>query len=413
MVAADDDFAKIDEGAAFPQGIPHRWPRILDEDREAVAATLLAGDISYYASTKEVDLLEAKFKDYIGVNYAIALNSGTSALHMAYLSANLGEGDEVLVPNYTFPATIMPLLHSRAKPVLVDTTAGYPFPSVVEFAAKLSPKTKALVVTHMDGIPAPMDEIVRFAQRHNLFVIEDCAQAMGASRKGKRVGSYGDVGVFSLTDKKIVVGGEGGVLTTNRRDIYERIILFSYLQKRAQNELTMESYKRFWYTGLGFNLRIHPFAAALACSQFDRIEANLNARENTLKRLSELLQRFPELETPQFEAEIVKGHYSFKFLYRGEKLGIDEYVARLQLEGIPVCRSQTTPMHMTDIFQEAARPFLIEMNLNPYFTNSSTDFPHSTEYFNRSLRLPPLYELSDDDFVKIGQAFEKASRLTN
>jgi len=189
------------------------WPRIDSNIRQAVLSQL-DQSISIYDRSGIIKSFEDEFALYHSLTHALLCNSGTNALHSAYVAMNLHKGDEVLVPSYTFFATVTPLLWTGATPVLCDCD-DYGNISIEEIKRKTNKKTRAVVVTHMWGIPCDMENIQAHCKLKKLLLLEDCSHAHGATINGKRVGAFGDLAVWSLQGQKTVTGGEGGILCTN------------------------------------------------------------------------------------------------------------------------------------------------------------------------------------------------------
>ena len=183
------------------------WPPITERTREAVLRQL-EESISIYDRSGIIEKLEDKFAQYHGKKHALLTNSGTSALHSMYVGADLRGGDEVICPAYTFYATVTPLFFTGAIPVLADSKSdGNIDPQDIE--RKITEKTRAIVVTHMWGLPCDMDAIIKIAQQHNLLLFEDASHAYGATFRSRRTGTFGDVSAFSLQAQKTLIGGNG------------------------------------------------------------------------------------------------------------------------------------------------------------------------------------------------------------
>ncbi len=195
---------------------PH-WarPKVRQNEIKAVVNTLSNSKIGNYGTPDIVEELEENFKIYHKVNYALALNSATSCLHTAYFALGIGIGDEVLVPNYTYRATALPLLVLGATPILCDCQRDTANIDPDQIRKKITKKTKAIVVTHLWGHPCDMDEILEISNEYNLPIVEDCAHSIGAEYDNQLVGTIGKVGCFSFDDNKIMASGEGGMLITN------------------------------------------------------------------------------------------------------------------------------------------------------------------------------------------------------
>lgn len=409
MVGADRRLARHGGRPAVRGGMTHNWPEVDPVDEAAVMAVLRAKRLSFYSSTKEIDGLERKFEKRLARPFALALNSGTSALYVAFLCLGLEAGDEVLVPTYTFPATVVPLLHTEATLVFYDTAPNCPVPDLACLSARVSARTRAVVVSHMDGYPAPMLEIMAWARLNKLLVVEDCAQALGAKREGFEVGMLGDMAAFSFTEKKIAVGGEGGLLVMSDRGMYERAVLLSYLQKRSMSEVTSPALAPFCYTGLGFNFRMHPFAAALASSQLDRIDKQLAERDRTRRAIETTLSERSEIRFPAISPHTtLTGGYSIKMLVDAA-IDSAEYAELLACEGVPCVRSETVPLHMSSVFSRAGAKAVkaVGRSLNVKRVKSMSN---AEDYFRRAIRLPPLSHLDSRKLEQLAFAFDKVGR---
>ena len=197
-----------------------KWPKISEEDIQSVEELLKKGEISYYGREGKIKEFEEEMCKYHGVKYALAVNSGTSSLHSAFFGINIGPGDEILCPTYTFLATVTPIFQCYAKPVLCDCEEDTGNISPEDIKRKITDKTKAIVITHMWGHPCDMDKILEICKKHKLLLIEDCSHAHGATYKGKKVGTFGDVGCFSFQANKIVTGGCAGGRRGNARRVH-------------------------------------------------------------------------------------------------------------------------------------------------------------------------------------------------
>ncbi len=392
----------------------YKWPDYGDDEIEAVKATLIREHVSYNQCSDEIDLLELRLKEYFNSNFCLLLNSGTSALHVAYLSLGLNIGDEVLVPSYTFPATVMPLLHLGVKIKFLDTESECsPRLSIQDLKNKISNETRLIVVTHMDGIACDMLEVIRIAKTYNCFVVEDCAQAFGTKINGKIVGTFGDIGVFSFQQKKIVSAGEGGCLVTNRRSIYEKSILYSYLQKRSITEVNDDELRKYVMTGFGFNFRMHPLIASLVLIQFEKLEKNIASRKNCMEKLGGLLEKSGYFIIPQLKyKECV--YYSFRLILKKDvrdERALELAILRLNALGINIVKSTTKPLHEEQIFKEKnlKKYFPLYKGINNVIT--SVNLNNCEKYSSSVMRLPPHYNLTEQqiDYIadNIINCFEK------
>ncbi|MFX0088003.1 MAG: aminotransferase class I/II-fold pyridoxal phosphate-dependent enzyme, partial [Candidatus Hodarchaeota archaeon] len=236
----------------------------------------------------EIKEFEKEFAKYIGSKHAIAVSSGTSALHVALAAAGIGAGDEVMIPPYTFIATATAVLHQNAIPIFVDIdpTTFCIDPSDLE--NKLSDRTKAIVPVHLFGHPADLDTILIFAKQNDLIVIEDACQAHGAEYKGKKVGTIGQLGCFSLFESKNMMTGEGGIIVTDDKELANQCRLV-----RHHGEPKWYTYKR-----LGYNYRMTNIQAAIGIEQLKKIDKMNLGRINNSNYLSSLLANIPGITIP-------------------------------------------------------------------------------------------------------------------
>lgn len=247
-----------------PEFIHVAQPNIGPKEIEAVRNVLLSG---HYASGARVEEFEAKFAKYIGVDHAIAVNSGTAALHIALEAMGIGEGDEVIVPPLTFFATISAVLYLKAIPVFADIDLDDFCLSPQSVKEVITPKTKAVIPVHLFGAPAKMDHFLYLAERHNISILEDCAQAHGSEFKGRKVGRMGKTGAFSFFATKHMTTGEGGMITTSDAEIAEkaRIIRNHGMTNRDEHSV------------LGYNNRMTEIEAALGLVQLVKLD-EMNAQ---------------------------------------------------------------------------------------------------------------------------------------
>lgn len=249
--------------------IPVCEPTISEEDIAAVAAVIRAGEVS--SSGKHVSLFEEAFSKWLGVNRAVSVNSGGSALFLALKALGIKEGDEVVIPNFTMVAVANAVLQCGATPVLVDCepeTGNIRSDLMVD---AISARTKAVIVVHIYGHPCDMDPIMEITKKYALYLIEDAAEAHGALYKGRKVGTFGDVTCFSFYANKIITTGEGGMITTNSESLADRCADLRAWCFGARGN-------RFVHTDLGWSMRMSAMEAALGLSQLQKIDDLIAAR---------------------------------------------------------------------------------------------------------------------------------------
>jgi len=235
------------------------WPIVTEEDEKAILEVLHARSMSGSDITFE---LEKEYAQWEGSTYALACNSGTSAIHCAMYGLGIGRGDEVVTPTWTFWATHTQLLSLGATPVFCDMDPRTLCPDPVDAERRITPKTKAIIVVQMAGYAADMDAFMDIAERHGIGILEDYSHSHASTWKGRKVGSIGHVGAASIMSGKPLATGEGGLMNTNDRDIYERAIMFGHGDhvKFVENE----DYKRFASPWGGYKYRMHQMTSAMA-----------------------------------------------------------------------------------------------------------------------------------------------------
>jgi perosamine synthetase len=240
---------------------------------------------------------EKKFAEYCGTQHAVSVCNGTAGLHLALKVLGIGDGHEVIVPDLTFIATANAVVTAGATPVMVDICRDTYCIDPGKIVEAITPKTRAIIPVHLYGHPANMEAIMAIARKHNLHVVEDAAEAHGASIKGVRVGAFGDCGVFSFYGNKIITSGEGGMITTSDSDFYAKA--------RHLRDQAMSNEVRYWHTEIGYNYRITNMQAALGLAQLEQIDVFVDARNALLAQYREQLEPRGIECNPKVDAEPV------------------------------------------------------------------------------------------------------------
>ncbi len=341
---------------AVPEGLEiPRWPVVTKKDIFAIMR-MVEREEFWGFSAKEVMTLEKEYSEYVGVDYCLALDSGTAALHAAVAAVGVGPGDEVLVPALTFVSSATSVLHNQGIPVFVDVDPDTFNMDPTKIEEKISKKTKVIMPVHFQGLPADMDKINTVAKKYNLVVIEDGSQAHGALYKGKKTGSLGGLcGASIMPGKNLPGGGEGGLLTTNNSDYCERARMI-----RVFGEITGEDVRSYNARNLGWNYRMSSLCAAMARSQLTRLDEYTKLRQSAAEYFSGGLREIPGFEPPYVPSDRTHVYHIYRFKVNAEKAGINVDNGRfrkalqdiLSKEGVPVAYYQTNPIPGQTLFQE-------------------------------------------------------------
>jgi perosamine synthetase len=397
------------------------WPLIGTEEVEAVVSLMNQGILSIYDRSGIIAEFEDAFADYHrhGGNapFAIAHNSGTSALHAAYFGLGIGPGDEVVVPTYTFLATVVPLLQCGARPVFADMDPLTLNISPESVAERIGSRTRAIVATHMWGHPADMPALLKIGDRHGLPVVEDCSHAHGATIDGRKVGTFGVAACFSLEGHKPIVAGEGGVLITPSRRVYERALMLGHFGRRIKDEVTDADLRPYVETGFGHKYRMHPLAAAIANQQLRRLDGRNKQRAANLELLASLLESVPGIRPPvTVDGTTRGGWYGFKPSYVSEELGglpMSSFMAALRAEGVQVKKPGSPPLHTLPLFG-LTRSQASSLNL-PWAESldeqppPASKCPTAEETYPRLLSLPTFSGSCEEVIRQYAEAFMKVA----
>lgn len=244
---------------------------------------------------------EDLFRDHIGVKYAVATSSCTGAYHLGLAALGIGEGDEVILADSNWIATVAPVIHLRAKPIFVDIdpVSWCICPKAVEKA--ITPKTRAILAVHLYGNPCEMGKLLSIGQKYQIPVIEDAAEAVGSMYRGQRVGGIGEFGVYSFHGTKTMTCGEGGMLVTNNQHIYEKAMVLNN-HGRGLNEK-----KQFWSESIGYKYKISNIQAAIGCAQIERVDELVSRKIEILTNYKELFKDISELRLNEEQSGNVNG----------------------------------------------------------------------------------------------------------
>jgi perosamine synthetase len=353
--------------------IPLSGPDVTDAEIEAVVAVLHSDRLSLGPKLQE---FERAIADYVGAAHGVAVNSGTSGLHLCVRALGLKEGDEVITSPFSFAASANALLYEKVTPVFVDIAAESLNIDPQRIEAAITKRTRAILVVHVFGRPAQMDEIIPLAKRYNLLVIEDACEAIGAEYQGRRVGAIGDVGVFAFYPNKQITTGEGGIVVTSSAQLDARL-------RVLRNQGRDPAAGWFDHVELGYNYRLSEINCALGLAQLKRLDSILSARESVARRYCDELAGQARLVLP--ETDIPDGRISW-FVYvvrlsseltRAQR---DWIWSELQQRGIG-CARYFAPIHL--------QPFYVKL-----FGFRPGAFPITEHAADRTLALPFFNKLT-------------------
>jgi perosamine synthetase len=317
--------------------IPLSAPEITDAEIAAVTAVLRTSRLSLGPKLEE---FEHAIAQYVGVPHAVGVSSGTAGLHLCIRALNIGEGDEVIAPSFTFVAVANAVRYERATPVFVDIDPITLNLDPAKIEAAITPRTRAILIVHTFGIPANMQAILDIASRHHLLVIEDACEAIGAEYHSRRVGSFGDAAVFAFYPNKQITTGEGGIVVTRDATLAQRL-------RALRNQGRYETDGWLQHSELGYNYRLSEIACALGIEQLKRIESIFAMRESVARAYRTRLKGepliLPPLELPH--ARISWFVYVIRLLPEFRQCHRDVILASLTRQGIG-CARYFAPIHL-------------------------------------------------------------------
>jgi perosamine synthetase len=329
---------------------------------------------------KFIPLFEEAFAKFCNVPHAVSCNNGTSALHLALMGLGVGAGDEVIVPTLTYIATANSVRYCNATPVFVDSERRTMNIDPARIAERITSRTKGIIVVHLYGHPCHMDSIAALARKHNLFVLEDAAEAHGALYRGARVGGLGDAATFSFFGNKIVTTGEGGMVTTRDADLAARMRLL-----RGQG---VDPLRRYWFPIVGHNFRMTNIEAAIGLAQMEDVEFHLENRLRVAGWYQKHLAGLTDWITLPIEEPWV--HHAFwiytVLMNSGNRIGRDGLMEALATKGIET------------------RPVFYPMHVMPPYREPEGTYAVAEDLARRGISLPAHGLLTEDDIAYIAEA---------
>ena len=370
--------------------IPLSSPDISVEDRERVLAVLSGTTLSLGPS---LAAFEASMAEAAGTRFAVAVNSGTSALHLCIKAAGIGEGDEVITTPFSFVASANCALYERAIPRFVDIDVDTYNVNVSQIAGSINSKTRAILPVHVFGRPCDMRGIGSLAERHSLAVIEDACEAIGASFEGRRAGSFGESGAFAFYPNKQITTGEGGAVVTSDENV-------ARLCRSWRNQGRGEDGGWLQHERLGYNYRLSDVNCALGLGQLSRLSEILQKRKNVAETYAQALASVPAVIPPRPEAGMSWFVYVVRLEDEFTREHRDQILESLRSEGIG-CNRYFSPIHL--------QPYYREM-----FGYRRGDFPIAEHVADRTIALPFFNNLTHDQIEAVASSLSRAiGRLKN
>lgn len=366
--------------------IPVLEPLLEGNELEYVTDCLKTNWIS--SQGRYVKQFENAIKDYTGAEYALAVSNGTVALHLALVALGIGPGDEVIVPDLTFGATLNAVILAGANPVIVDVDQNNWNMSVELLEANITQSTKAIMPVHIYGVPCDMQKITQIAKKNNLIVVEDCAEALGSRIYEKHVGTFGDAGTFSFFGNKVITCGEGGAIVFKDRLTYEKA--------KILRDHGMRPDKRYWHDIVGFNYRLTNMQAAIGCAQFEQLSSFRAKRIKIFSWYEKYL-----MPSGFFEKQIIDQAYDTSFWLFTVKLKPHSLIERDHLiEKLAKVGIDT-------------RPVFYPMSKMPAFNNYVKDLNgSSTDISSNSISFPTSVHLTEKDVETISSTTIKYIELS-
>ena len=364
--------------------IPVNEPLLNEAARRYVEECITTGWIS--SEGRFITAFEDSWARYCGVDYGVAVSSGTAALELAVACLELEPGDEVIMPTFTIISCALAITRAGLKPVLVDCDPRTWCLDIAEVAEKITPRTRAIMPVHMYGHPADMDPLLDLARKHNLFIIEDAAESHGATYKGQVVGGIGDLSCFSFYANKIITTGEGGMVLTKHCELSERL--------RSLRNLCFRPERRFYHTHAGHNYRLTNIQAAVGLSQVEAIDQHITQKQWMGKAYTERLSRIPQIALPVEEPWATNVYWMYG-LVLDDDVAYDavELAKRLRAKGVDT------------------RPFFIGMHQQPVFLQqglfAGESYPVSERLAKRGLYLPSGLTLTESQLSRVCEAVEE------
>jgi len=366
-----------------------------DEDVNLITTIIKRG--CQWALGPEIEEFENEIKKYIGVDYCLTLNSGTSALHAALLSYNIGNGDNVIIPSFTFIATANTVLGVNAEvnfTDIEDVTYGLN-PNLIK--SKINKKTKAIIPVDIGGTACNILKIKEIAQENDLIVIEDSAESLGTTVNNNKIGSISDTSIFSFCGNKVLTTGEGGAITTNSKEVYEKIKLIRS-HGRLDNMNYFNNPEESQYFGIGYNWRMSTMTAVLGLSQLSKLDRIIKMRQDNAKFISSKLEKFNEITTPKTLDNT--NHIFQMFTIRLKNKEIRDKLHKYLITKKIFSKVYFSPIHKTQFYKEK-------------YPNIDNELPVTNLMSSQVLTLPLYPNMTNEEKNFLVNSISEFFELTN
>lgn len=354
--------------------IPVYQPMLKGNERKYVIDCIESNWIS--SKGKYISQFEEKFSEFTGINYSLSVPNGTIALHLALLSLGIGKGDEVIVPTLTYIASVNAITYTGARPVFVDSLYSDWQMNPSDVSKAVTNHTKAILAVHLYGHPCDMSFLNKIAKDKNLFIIEDCAEALGSLYKGEHVGSFSDIATFSFYGNKTISTGEGGMVVTKNKALYERALHLKG-QGLAKN-------REYWHDIIGYNYRMTNICAAIGLAQLEQIEETLRTKRRIFNLYSNLLEDSEFLIQPE-SGDVFHSYWMVSVLVPDANLRdfIRDTLADLGIE---------------------TRPVFYPVHTMPMYSRIHRHHPVAEDISSRGINLPSFPGLTDEQVTYVSDS---------
>jgi perosamine synthetase len=372
------DFISREDVAGIPVTRPTLGGNELKYVTECINTNWISSQGAY------VKRFEENFARFVQAGYAVTTSNGTTALHLAIAALGIGPGDEVIVPNLTFAASANAVLHAGGTPVLADVSLDHWTLDPAGLEKLITPKTKAIMPVHLYGHPCDMDPIMEIARKHNLYVVEDCAESIGAQYRGRSTGSIGHIGCFSFFSNKVVTTGEGGMCVTSDPELRQKMMIL--------RDHGMSREKRYWHDIVGYNYRMTNLQAAIGVAQLEQVELFLANRRLMARRYAEELSQVPGIALPPEMSWAKNIYWLYSIQIDFKKLGVSKEMVMKALarEGIET------------------RPFFYPLHIQPaYLQYAKGEFPNTELLSAQGISLPTSNDTTHEEIVRVCGSLKK------